>query len=100
MRLSVLPFLLALVQSALGAVQFSTPAAGQSIAALSFQVVWADDAVAPLLSTLQAWTLNLYAGPDATLKNLGQLAAGTYAANPSGITVTIPAGIGANVKNV
>ena len=100
MRLSVLPLFLALAQSALGAIQFSSPAAGQSVATLSFQVTWADNGAAPLISTLQAWTLRLYAGPDATLKNLGQLAAGTYAANPAGILVTIPATLGANVKNV
>lgn len=100
MRLSILPLILALAKSALGAIQFSSPAAGQSVATLSFQVTWADDGVAPLISTLQSWSLILFAGPDATLKNLGQLAAGTYAANPAGILVTIPPGIGDDVKNV
>jgi len=100
MRLSVLPLFLALAQSALGAIQFSSPAAGQSVATLSFQVTWADNGVAPLISTLQSWTLTLYAGPDTALTSLVQLAAGTYVANPAGILVTIPPGVGANVKNV
>jgi len=97
MRLSPL-YVLAFVSSGLAAPQFAIPSAGQSITALSFQISWADDGAAPLLTALKSYTIQLYAGTDAALVPLGAVASGTYAAG-STAQVTITPGLGGNVKN-
>ncbi|KAH8594954.1 hypothetical protein B0O99DRAFT_512995 [Bisporella sp. PMI_857] len=95
---STLLLVLSSVHAAFAAPKFTAPAAGASLTTLTFPVTWSDDGAAPSISDLTSYTLFLYAGPDASLKQLTQLSTGTFAAG-STVTVTIPPGLGGNVQN-
>ncbi|KAG9244647.1 hypothetical protein BJ878DRAFT_534426 [Calycina marina] len=66
--------------------------------ALTFQVTWKDDGTAPAFASLASFNIHLYAGPD--LLDLGSVASGTFATDPTDISVTIVPGLEDNVQNV
>ncbi|KAK5133792.1 hypothetical protein LTR08_007221 [Meristemomyces frigidus] len=100
MRLHLFTLLAALSPYALADVEFTSPAAGASVAVGTISVAWKDSGVAPALSTFTSYTLTLIVGGnDATtqlpltaieaagLFTTGNTASGTVAAGLAGPTV-------------
>ncbi|KAK3678435.1 Cell wall synthesis protein kre9 precursor [Recurvomyces mirabilis] len=101
MRLSPIAILAALSQLVLADVKVTVPAAGASVPAGSITVTWTDSGVAPALSALTSYTIQLVIGgnddstqtPLITLANAASFSAG------SSVTGTVPAGVAGSTTN-
>ncbi|TKA50261.1 hypothetical protein B0A55_12870, partial [Friedmanniomyces simplex] len=101
LRLPAISLLAALTPYALADVEVTTPAAGAQLPAGTIQVAWKDSGVAPALSALTTYTIQLVVGgneassqtPLITCANNLQFSAGSTA------TCVVPAGVAGSTAN-
>jgi hypothetical protein len=92
-------FLAATAPLALADVEFTVPAAGQSVpGGTAFTVTWIDSGDAPSISDLSAYQLLLYSGSNTAPQQLSSLGTGSFTSGNT-LTVTVPVGTGGSTAN-
>ncbi|KAK3114208.1 Cell wall synthesis protein kre9 precursor [Teratosphaeriaceae sp. CCFEE 6253] len=101
LRLPALAALAALTPSAVADVEVITPAAGAQLPAGVIQIAWQDSGVAPALSTLTSYTIQLVVGGNDASSQTPLIACADNALFSAGnaASCTVPAGVAGSTVN-